>query len=174
MIYVPNRFLFIHIPRTAGNAITRALGRELLRHSNPVIVTSKIGTFERHSRAIDLRSAIPEFDSLIKYSISRPIGEIIASDYRLHRNVVVSEHDSDDWKETVKLAVNESLGEFTERRWVPWMGGVTPWRHWCCDETGRELGVQRIEFSELPSRWDELCKAAGCQSSIPFDRWDSV
>jgi hypothetical protein len=166
MLYVARRFLFIHIPRTAGNSISRSLVQELVEHSHPCLVCSELGVFERHSTANQLRKLLPDFDSLKKFAIDRPLNEIVESDYRLHKSSVILPESLPQWSLSVGMAQSETLDEFKNRRWVPWLNGNTPWEHWCCGPNGEDLGVQKFQFNSLKESWDKIQQVAGCQRQI--------
>lgn len=163
MLYVAGRFLFIHIPRTMGNSISRSLTQELVTHSHPCLVTTSLGQFTRHSTAAQLKHLLPNFDKLVKLAVDRPYWDIVTSDYALHRRAVLNRESLPDWAASVKLARVETLEHFEKRRWRPWLKGKSIWEHWCCDESAQELNVVKIPFAEVPKKWEEICSMAGCQ-----------
>ena len=158
MLYVPNKFLFIHIPRTAGNTITRMLCRELIEQENVVCWSDPTpNIFHRHSRAVELCPLIPDFDTITKFAVERPYSDIVQSYYRL-------------LSDTGYLIDNESIEEFERRKFVPWLVGRTPWEHWCCDENGGELGVHKLHFADID--WGWICRATGVRNDVSAERKD--
>lgn len=173
MLFIPGKILFIHIPRSGGNAITRTLATHLMYRANVTAIISDCGLIHRHMRYVDLQQIeLPGLDDVAKFAIDRPYSEIVESDYRLHRNSHQSYGVSQSWIDSVELAKNESLNEFEQRRWIPWLNGKTPWQHWCCDINGGDVGVQRIPYSRLNELWPQIAKAAGVTSDLELRRWD--
>lgn len=178
MLYVPGKLLFIHIPRTAGNAITRTLGTELLKTESPVIVleasvaAAKRLKIHRHSTAAELRPLIHDFDRILKVAVNRPTSEIIESDYRLHRAFAESANLPHDWDASVRMARDETLDEFKARRWDKWLCGRTAWQHWCHDEENKPMGVISLDFDTLSSHgWPLICQHLNIDIPLPHDDW---
>jgi hypothetical protein len=149
MLYVPGQFLFIHIPRTAGNSICRTLVTELVHRVDLLCATdAKPNVFHRHTRAIEALPFIPDFHQITKFAVCRPYKDIVLSDYRI-------------------LPIrDESLDAFERRRWVPWLAGLTPEQHWCGDVSGNMLDFELIPFdSLLTDGWHRICEIA----NIPRD-----
>lgn len=162
MIYCQGKFLFVHIPRTAGMSITNTLAPIV---TNPGIFegysliasgTDIWRTFHRHSTANDLARLIPDWDDIYKFAVYRPDEEIFESDYRLHK----SYHDkigngklSRCWEKTVKISRNENLEEFIERRWKPWIREKTCWEYW----TGN-YDFHKFQFSDIKNEFKTILK----------------
>jgi len=170
MIYAPGRFLFIHIPRTSGMAITAAMIRSFAaseamengRLSVMVSTGNEPSIYNRHATSHDLVQVLPDYDKLYKFAVYRPAKDIYESDYKLHQRsvgMVSASWVSQEWRETVELAVNETLDEFIERRWLPWMDGKDPWSYWC-DES-----VNRLDFSLINQTWPWLLDRLGLPQS---------
>ena len=78
MIYdLTKRFVFIHIPRTAGTAIIEALAQ---RCPDAVVDVFEL----KHANAMAIRERIgrDEWDHCYRFSVIRSPWDIIASDYR--------------------------------------------------------------------------------------------
>lgn len=148
MLYVPGKLLFIHIPRTGGNAITRCLVERIAWTHDFQAWTS--GSL-RHMRMVDARRWVPDFDDITRVAIDRPLLEIVKSDYRLHQR---AEGSGDcEWSDSVRTAKNESLSQFKRRRWDHWLGGVTPWQYWCHNSRGRDLSTHYYQFKDILAAW---------------------
>ena len=118
--------------------------------------------YNRHATAHDLAQVLPDYDDIYKFAVYRPARDIYESDYKLHRRsigMVSASWVSPEWRETVELSANESLDQFIERRWLPWMDGEDPWDHWCDDS------VDRIEFAAIGDQWPELLDRLGLPQS---------
>lgn len=168
MLYVPRRFVFIHIPRTAGTSITTGLVNALMRDGVDFLcsTTRRTDGFDKHATARQIASAIPDYKTIAKFAVVRPDEDIIKSDYQLHRSELPflgKRFFPFDWEESVKLSATETLEDFTKRRWVPWLGGKTVREIWL-DET-----VTIFEFKDLANAWRELTTLAGI-SEATLDR----
>lgn len=123
--------------------------------------------YNRHATAHDLSQVIPDYDDIYKFAVYRPSRDIYESDYRLHRRCigkVEAPWISPAWKESVDLSVNESLEEFIDRRWYPWMDGSDPWDHWC-DES-----VERLEFALIGDTWPWLLE----RLNLPWSEFKKI
>ncbi len=169
MIYAPGRFLFLHVPRTAGTSITAAISKWLVgRHDCHVATGHTKWPFVRHSRACDMRERMPpaEWEQIRKFAVDRPHDEIVESDYRLHKREIqrrLKECGQADprWLESVMKADKETLEEFRERRWGEWLKGSEPWQFFCCGRAGEDIGVTRFEYHDLADKWPAICELIG-------------
>ncbi|MEM1224619.1 MAG: hypothetical protein AAGJ40_02920 [Planctomycetota bacterium] len=169
MIYAPGRFCFIHIPRTAGMSITATLVQHLTGNVDIIASTTNMPPLHRHSRALELRDLIEDWDSIYKFAFYRPSSAIYASDYRLHRMAqerIGTGQLHPAWEATVRMAMHESFDEFVQRRWVPWLAGDSIWAHWTCQDPT----IHRFDFRRLSTEWPRLLKAIGVDPSLPLQR----
>jgi len=173
VIYSPSKFVFIHIPRTAGLSITQALASRMLELGDVTINISGIGDqpsgWWRHSRACDLAETIPQWDSLHKFAVMRNPVEIVESFWRLvQRDRVLLERPQPEFPESARdyFAFLEQSSRMTFDEWVPWhfrylegSGGF--WNYWCCGRDGADLGVEVIRFERLEVEWPRICERLG-------------
>jgi len=158
MIYVPGRFLFVHIPRTAGTSLTF----ELMQHLKNNVRFDTTSTW-KHATAANLKLVIPDFHTIKKFAIDRDIEEIIRSDYKLHRTVVPKTFPA-EFISSVEQSRNETLEEFRERRWKPWVGNRSAWEHWVGDEP-----FARYHFNDLKSHMPEIMQTCGLPEDTELD-----
>jgi hypothetical protein len=174
MIYIPGKLLYVHIPRTGGISVTSALAQAVLPRFGAIVATANgPGLLRRHARAVDLIHLLPEWAEIPKFAVDRPVAEIVESDYRLHQAEWQSHQASPlrsdpQWVSSVERHARMTLAEFRVARWEPWLSGRTPWEHWCCDHDGRDMGIIRIEFADLQTRWLEMTLAAGLDTPPPL------
>ena len=85
MIYADNKFLFIHIPRTSGVAITHTYQRFMPEDANYVnVLNGRLNNkFWRHSRAIDVMPDLTDWHAIEKFTIVRNPWRIAESMYAL-------------------------------------------------------------------------------------------
>lgn len=161
MIYVPGKFLFIHIPRTAGTSLSITLMRHLWKN-----VRVDTTPNWKHATAANLKLVIPDFHDIVKFAVHRDTDEIIESDYRLHHHCVTA-NDAvvDAMKDSVEASQFETLEQFRYRRWLPWIGSQSAWEHWIGNET-----VVRFEFDQLNSQWGEIMELCGLSSDTTVER----
>lgn len=173
MIYSPSKFVFIHIPRTAGLSITQALASRVLELGDVTINISGIGDqpsgWWRHTRACELAETIPQWDSLYKFAVMRNPFEIVESFWRLvQRDRVLLQRPQPEFPKSAReyWAFVEQTSRMTFEEWVPWhfrylegSGGF--WRHWCCGRDGADLGVMPVRFDRLREEWPQICQRLG-------------
>jgi hypothetical protein len=158
MIYGPKRFLFIHIPRTAGNSITRALSEACLGQHDVLAATSPdLGRgfrFFRHVRARKLMNIIPDWEDIYKFAVDRPIEEMRESQQRLiNRDLARGRdrdpHVNDGYKNLLLSDPNERhLNRL-----------AAPWDWWCLGDNGEDLGINRIPYAQLGELWPAICES---------------
>lgn len=171
MLIIPNtKFVFVHIPRTAGNFITRSIVSNIaFTHSFHCSMWNK-APIHRHSTIDEIRAVYPEIESYDVFAVHRDYSEIIQSDMRLWQ--CCQDHQlpdgfTDQEKEWLSAARLNDIVAFKKLRWDAWIGeDSTPWDFWC-DNT-----VKKIPYERLSSEWTSLCKRAGCESEIVYERID--
>ncbi len=151
MIYdLHHRYLFIHIPRTAGVAITRALASV----SSHCVVDL---TAARHMTAAALKQRLADrWAQFRPWAVARPPWDIVLSDYRLTlRDLQVGALQArlaPGWRGRLERMRDEPgfeafvHREICDPRYSRIRGGY--WRTWCTD-AGRDLGVRAIRYEEL-------------------------
>lgn len=93
MLYITNRLLFIHIPRSAGNTITRTLAREAAIEQSMICATEPHGPYNahnvrgvsRHTRYRCVAHIYPQAADprVIKIAVHRPQQDVFRSLFNL-------------------------------------------------------------------------------------------
>ena len=172
MIYIKNRLLFVHIPRTGGNSITRTLTRATVCDQSLISVTDatpRPNFLHRHSTYSEIVKFIPEVEDehVIKFAVDRDPRQIYESFYRLHRMSSRNVGDA-QWQESVRLSRSETLNEFIDRLWVPWLDGRTIWEHWTSNDSRFHL----VPYLQLQQHWPTICEWAGLDVTIDLPCYD--
>lgn len=167
MIYAPKRFVFIHIPRTAGNSITSAIccacagkGIDVIVGTAPPIKFHK--KIHRHIPAFGLKRFIPEWDDIYKFAVYRPEEDRIRSAIGLVRNDLENKvHEestcSESWKELL-------LSEDPEKK-ISNMTSGRPCSYYTTGEDGSNMGVDVWDFRFINEDWEEICT----RCKIPYN-----
>lgn len=155
MIYLPGRFVFIHIPRTAGISIKATLS-SVRAVSNHALINNcdHPAVYQRHTRVVGLEQHIPDWDAIKKFAFYRSDEEIFKSDYRLHKQDQESvDHMPDSaWKESVVRSMEETEEQFVERRRNQYKQGM--WHHYC--KSHKESPIERFQFDDIENEWKRL------------------
>jgi hypothetical protein len=167
MIYYEYRSLFIHIPRTSGLSVAKAvLSQKDPEHSGVnVILGHGLGPFWRHAPAQFLKDALPEWASprLKKFTIIRNPWRICESTFRQFRwkfHQVTSGACS--WfdvetNRTLKRCSTCPFADFVLSHFQYLRRGF--FAHWGLEwGSYRDLGVEAFRFEELERYWPRLCK----------------
>lgn len=159
MIYLPKRAVFIHIPRTAGNSITNAIAKSCAGRNIDVIIGTAqgvkgFGKSNRHIRAVNLKSVIPEWDDIYKFAVHRPLEDRIKSTVRLinrdfKNGVHLDPTCRDSWRELI------TSQDMIEKKKKQLQNHTTEW--YTLGENKEDLGVEVYNYSELPDKWHEIC-----------------
>lgn len=173
MIVSPNRFVFIHIPRTGGMAISNTVASVLSEIPDTSILLSGDGDIAsapwRHSRACEVAGTIPTWRDIRRFSVIRNPWDIVLSSWNLLRrdshSLNESKHLTTDSVQVYCDFIRDSLSmSFDE--WIPWhfeylreAGGF--WNYWCLGAQGEDLGVRHVRFEQLNESWPNLCELMG-------------
>lgn len=168
MIYLPQRAVFIHIPRAAGNSVTSAIAGVCAGRGIDTILGTG-GSIEnwtnvkRHVRAATLREMINEWDDIYKFAIDRPMEERVKSVARLiQRDIDNNVHEDPTCPEAWRKVLNNE----DENYWRIFMTHTTDW--YVNGYNDESLGVETYPMSELNDKWYEICdKCSIPQCSLP-------
>jgi len=172
MLYVPNKFLFIHIPRSAGNAVTRTLAEELVSHRDIVVGTSHGAILWRHMPVWavykNLQIGAAERQRIQIVVIKRDEDEVIRSDWRLFKAIEgdIKQFEHHPFYHKL-IAARESYGAFRQT-WDVLLDGKSMVDWWCPPQYWPWV----IPYEQLDDHWPDLCKAAGCESVPTLLRTD--
>lgn len=175
MLYVPGRFLFIHIPRSAGNSITRALAAELVAHSD-VMVALHHGPacVWRHINCEQFRSNMQLSHAALQkihvVAVQRDPEEIIRSDYELYRSInreIPNEYVDYAYYQKLKAARRGDFPQFREW-WLHMLGGKTIVDWWVPERFNPIL----IDYDNIDEEWPAICDLAGCRIVPKLKRRD--
>lgn len=166
-------FLFVHIPRTGGIAVTDALLSAF--PDSYVDVTAQRHRYAMGCRGVDRLGAGKVWSRLYKFAIVRNPWEIIESDFRLLTRDVATLHshskmECDElwYKKLVRVGKYKSFSEFAAREYlgrdIVWDGGF--WRTWCCDPTGESLGIDILRYENLEHDWQRVCRQLGINQKL--------
>jgi hypothetical protein len=160
----PAGFCAVHIPRTAGVAIAKAVAPWLSSHA-------LIDTIDRHRTAWSIRQLLGAavWGNLYRFAVLRHPRDVIASDYRLTRaNAALLDtghHFADKWRVRLERFRREpDLGAFLRREWYTVVKpGRGLWGTWCEGPEGEDLGIELVPYPELRARWPALAEAIGLE-----------
>lgn len=166
MIYYENRSLFIHIPRTSGLSVAKAvLTQEDPELSVNVVLGRGPEPFRRHSQAHVLQTALPDWNSpwLKKFTVIRNPWRICESTYRQFRLVQRRLEEGEmgwmdpELQKAVTEEAKQSFETFVFSHFEYLRKGF--FAHWALEwDTYRDLGVEAVRFEELDQRWPRICK----------------
>jgi len=160
-------FVFIHIPRTAGTAITLALAQQY-----PDAIVSLFGNKHADAlRSCDYFRSGSEWLSAFRFSMIRSPWEIIASDYRHTLAAAMAatpasrlECTSEWWLRMQRVRGYAGFTEFVRLEWLCEHSLLRPggfWRSWCQGPEGEDLGIVPYRFDQLSDAWAQIRGALG-------------
>lgn len=172
MIYAPERFLFIHIPRTSGTAIKRAFMRQALRSDlweNVLLnMTNKPFSLRRHVTLSELADAEFAIDRQPVITVVRNPFDIIGSCWRL----VCRDHadrrrfKAESWREFCNHFFAAGFEQFVLEHFAYLQGRGGFFGHFC--EVDGKSPVQVFQFEMLNRDWPQLAKILQMSGERPL------
>lgn len=162
MIYFERRALFIHIPRTSGMSISKAV----LDSNHPdlnVVLGDNFGPFGRHAQAHLLKDSIQNFDQIQKICVIRNPWRIVESTYRLSIKIALEiKQGEHEWMRTKEKQIwlkslKQTFEEFVFEYFKYLRKGF--YAHWCLEwGTFHDLGVKAFAFESIQEHWPHICE----------------
>ncbi|MQF98171.1 MAG: hypothetical protein FI729_01375 [SAR202 cluster bacterium] len=157
MIYLPERAVFIHIPRTGGNSIKNAIASVCIGKDIPAVVSTMptyIKEFDRvqgHQTASVLKGYIREWNDIYRFAVHRPIEDRFESMNNFIK--MIKARPNHQVPEQLKdfMAIEDHLSYFKKE----WSGHTT--QFFTQGLYGEDLGVEVYNYEDLPDRWHEIC-----------------
>lgn len=163
IVDVQNRFVFIHIPRTAGISISMSLKPHV---SASAIIDTWIG---RHMTAAQIKSMIGAlWDQCFRFCIWRPVDEIKTS---FHRLVAQAWARRDHIRDPLWLNfVSQNHDLSADQLWtsIGWPSDEEDWRSLWLTDHGADLGVTVYDFCTLRDAWPDICRNCHLPVNIPL------
>jgi hypothetical protein len=171
MIYSPSQgFVFIHVPRTGGWSIYRAVTARLARLGDLTLAASPAdcgAPWWTHSRACEVRPLLPHWDRLWRWAVVRNPWDAAASSYlrvQAHAAILPAGDPPPGlatYWEYLRRSAGLSLTDWIYREldYLNDRGGTWAWS--CCGEQGEDLGVEAVRFEELSVLWPRLADRMG-------------
>ena len=157
MIYLPERAVFIHIPRTGGNSIKNAIASTCIGRDIPTVVSTMptyIKEFDRcqsHQTASILKGYIREWNDIYRFAVHRPIQERFESMDRFIKKIKAKPNHRIPEQLKDFMAIEDHLTYFKEE----WYHHTT--QFFTQGIYGEDLGVEVYNYEDLPKRWHEIC-----------------
>lgn len=148
MIYLPEKAVFIHVPRTGGMAFKRAVAPLLLGdHCGALIADAgKPPRFRRHSRAQGLSTALEEWNLIRRLLVVRNPWRWIESYWKQFYRYAGDE--SEALRAAQRRTVDLPFAEWVQHELRFIRPGTGLARHWGCAEDGHEVGVEFLKFED--------------------------
>lgn len=161
-----NNFIFVHIPRTGGMAITESLLTYFPK--SYVDVMNDRHKYGRDCKNLDYVKEV--WGDIYKFAFVRNPWDAIESDYRLCMRDVEILHEYSKmelyypwYSRLKKISKYKSFNEYVAREFLGknmiQEGGY--WKTWCCDLDGKDLGMKIFKFENLESSWKIICEEIG-------------
>jgi len=171
MLYQPDTFAFIHVPRTAGMSIRETILADA-RHFDGINCNSFAGKTwrphtRRHTTYRELQGVIPEIDRIYTFLVIRNPFDWLESTYSQlshWRDCAFENRPNINYQSEIYRSVEETLqggfAEFVKRhKHIMNDGGMT--RHWGANRNGRIAVSGVIRLEELSNRWSEIYYSLG-------------
>jgi hypothetical protein len=163
------KFVFIHIGKTAGDAITHTLtpfcdNKDVIKEN-----TSLHPNFHKHSKAKEIQQAFKDlkwdWKNYFKFAIMRNPYEILHSDYYFHKFFGIKHYSNNpppentqqyDWHLKCYKAINQSFEDYALEHYGHWDKSFT--RIYCMNHDGI-VNVNRIyQQKSLSQEFPQICK----------------
>lgn len=149
-------FILIHINKTGGSSIEKALGLPQQKHLTALEIKNKIGD-KRWNKKFKFAFVRNPWDKVVSHY-----------SYRYRRNVNNLKDDNIDFKQWVKLTYKEKNPKYYHN---PKM--YTPQMDWICNEKG-EIIIDFVgRFEKLSEDFQKVCKIIGKNKELPHLRKSS-
>lgn len=173
-----HRFIFIHVPKTAGTAITFALGTAIgdsnirvLNKDDAVALASRTGlSLHKHSTAIQIRRALGRttFDEFFKFGVARNPFERTISIFRFLKYTFRA------WPNAGIMDGFDTIDQFVSSEFFRGLGpgGIfRPQIHWLADRKKRLLVDHLCRMESLESDLASVKEKLNVSASLmPADR----
>lgn len=174
LLSIEKNFIFIHIPKTAGSSMTRALApwcvrpertqwRRLLSHL-PVPEAPARANLRQHDKATWLKRKLPGhlYDGAYKFAVARNPFDLTASNYHhLRRQPRRRRHrQSQDWDFKAFLHYLERKNRLTRIDQMSWI----------TDRRGRLIVDEVLRFETLADEFSTLAKRLGLPDDLALPR----
>lgn len=171
LLSLEKNFIFIHIPKTAGTSITRALRpwclrpkptpwRRLLSHL-PVREAPERANFNQHDRASWLRRKLPPqlYDGAYKFAVVRNPFELVVSNYQhLRRKTSRRRHrQAQRWDFKAFLRYLERKNRLARVDQTSWIS----------DGDGKLIVDEILRFETLAEQFNVLAERLGLPAELP-------
>jgi chondroitin 4-sulfotransferase 11 len=142
-------FIFIHINKTGGSSVEKAL-RLPLEHKTALEKIEEIGR--------------EQWEKKFSFAVVRNPWDKVVSHfhYRVQRNRTGLAVNRIDFKDWVRLAYGEQAAPYYDN---PKM--FMPQLDWICDQKGEVLVDMICRFESLASDFEKVCKRIGRKASLP-------
>lgn len=155
------KFVFIHVPKTAGTSLTEAL-----RAVDRTAVTTLPGLpSTKHVTALQVREAYPGFDNLFSFAVLR---DPYARFCSLYRYVQTLPRYAERMKTIASLEEFAQL--FEEPSWVDQLHSAKPQVDFVTDQAGKLIVDAIFRFEELSQAVEQLSSRIGITRNLPHRR----
>ena len=178
LISTEKKFIFVHVPKTAGTSVTTMLSphclmpertsfRRVLSHL-PVPEDPYKAFMRKHDKAWWLKIKLPRkmFDTYLKFAVVRnPFDYAVSYYFYTRRNVTHSRH---------KMAMRSTFSEYLRAMGRKnWFTPVTQ-HSWLTDVSGQRIIVDRVlRFETLHDDLSALCAELGIDMDMPHSNSSS-
>ena len=172
LLSTEKRFIFVHVPKTAGTSVTTMLAPYCVRPERtdfrrllsrlPVPEDPHKAFLRKHDKAWWLKLKLPSemFDNYLKFAVVRnPFDYAVSYYFYTRRNVTHSRH---------KMAMRSSFSEYLRAMGRKNRLTAVTQHSWLTDFSGRSVLVDRIlRFETLHADLSALCGELGIPMNMP-------